>query len=101
MREAVAREGSSTPLVLIGDFNVTDREPGYADLTGDLVDAHAAVGLGTGSTWRPATIDFLPFGVLRIDYVFTGNGARPLTIAVDCPANAGDHCIVSGVVELP
>ncbi|HSH20987.1 MAG TPA: endonuclease/exonuclease/phosphatase family protein, partial [Candidatus Caenarcaniphilales bacterium] len=98
VRSAVEEWGTA-PVIVLGDFNVTDREPGYAELTAGFVDAHAAVGIGPGSTWRPATLDFLPFGVLRIDYVFTGEGVRPLSSAVECITNAGDHCIVTAVLQ--
>ncbi len=54
---------STDPLILLGDFNVTDREPGYTDLTDGLLDAHTDAGFGTGlatggrrfpAVWRPA-----------------------------------------------
>jgi vancomycin resistance protein VanJ len=88
------------PVVLLGDFNVTDREPAYAELSTGLSDAHLVAGLGTGSTWRPPEIDFLPFGILRIDYIFGGGRARPVSVDVDCPSGTGDHCIISGVIEI-
>ncbi|MDQ3937390.1 MAG: endonuclease/exonuclease/phosphatase family protein, partial [Chloroflexota bacterium] len=88
------------PVLLLGDFNVTDREPAYRDLTVGLSDAHLIAGFGPGSTWRPPAADFLPFGVLRIDYIFAGGAARPLSVSVECVPAAGDHCIVSGVIEV-
>jgi len=88
------------PIVLLGDFNVTDREPAYSDLTVGLTDGHLAVGLGPGSTWRPPAVDFLPFGVLRIDYIFAGGAARPLAIGVECVPDTGDHCILHGLIEI-
>jgi vancomycin resistance protein VanJ len=86
---------SGRPVVVLGDLNVTDREPGYWDIAGGLLDAHAEVGVGPGSTWRPGRLAGLPFGVLRIDYVLTGNSARPLSIATDCTPDGGDHCLLS------
>jgi vancomycin resistance protein VanJ len=87
-------------LVVIGDFNLTDREPAYGDLVGGLWDAHREVGLGLGATWRPGAVDFLPFGVLRIDHVFGGPGTRPLTIGEDCAPRHSDHCIVRARVAI-
>jgi hypothetical protein len=55
------------------DFNVTDREPGYVDLSEGLVDAHAEIGQGPGSSWRPRPLKGLPLGILRIDYLFSAN----------------------------
>ena len=79
-------------LIVLGDFNVTDREPGFDDLSRGLWDAHDEVGQGTGSTWRPHDIEYVPFGVLRIDYVLGGPGTRPLSIAEDCAPGLSDHC---------
>lgn len=89
------------PLLLIGDFNVVDREPGYADLARGLIDAQRAVGLGPGDTWRPAHIEWLPFGLLRIDYLFMANGVAPLSTSPDCTPRGSDHCIIAGTVALP
>jgi endonuclease/exonuclease/phosphatase (EEP) superfamily protein YafD len=89
------------PLILLGDFNVVDREPGYADLAAGLVDAQRAVGLGPGHTWRPGRFEWLPFGLLRIDYVFGGNGVAPVSIGPDCTPSGSDHCLVEGVMALP
>jgi vancomycin resistance protein VanJ len=88
------------PVILLGDFNVTDREPGYGELSVGLVDAHRQAGLGPGSTWRPEVLDFLPFGVLRIDYVLTGGPVQPLHLWVDCITNAGDHCSLTGSLAI-
>jgi vancomycin resistance protein VanJ len=45
---AVARAST----VLLGDFNMTPRHPGYARLSAaGLIDAHRAVGVGRGSTF--------------------------------------------------
>jgi vancomycin resistance protein VanJ len=87
-------------IIVIGDFNLTDREPAYAVLARGLHDAHLEVGQGTGSTWRPDRMKFLPFGVLRIDYVLTGGGVRPLSAGEDCTPRGSDHCIVVATVEV-
>ena len=92
---------SGEPLLLIGDFNVVDREPGYDDIAAGLIDAHRAVGLGPGHTWRPGRLEWLPFGLLRIDYVFSANGVTPVSISPECTPRGSDHCIVAGVMALP
>ena len=89
------------PLITLGDFNTTDREPAYGELSADLVDVHRAVGFGLGGTWRPDDFKWLPFGLLRIDMVFTGPGADPLSILSDCTPRGSDHCIVRAAVEVP
>ena len=60
---------SGQPLVLLGDFNTTDREPIYAALSAGLADVQRAVGWGPGPTWRIDPVKWLPFGLLRIDMV--------------------------------
>ena len=87
-------------VVLLGDLNVTDREPGYAELTRGLTDAHLAIGWGPGSTWRPLEFRPLPFGILRIDYLLTGGAARPLALSTDCPGSPADHCALMGSVAV-
>ena len=88
------------PVLLLGDFNVTDREPAYAALTAGLADAHRQAGFGPGSTWRPPQLDGMPLGILRIDYVFTAGPLRATSSSVDCLPDAGDHCIVRATLAL-
>lgn len=92
---------AGTPLILVGDFNTVDREVGYADLAAGLTDAQHAVGLGPGLTWRPGDIEWLPFGLLRIDAVFSANGLVPLSVGPDCTPRGSDHCILHALLELP
>jgi endonuclease/exonuclease/phosphatase family metal-dependent hydrolase len=87
-------------LLLIGDFNVTEREPAYRDLSAGLTDAHLAAGTGMGATWRPAQFMDQPLGLLRIDYIFSSLQLMPLTLDVDCAPRGSDHCIVSGTFEV-
>lgn len=89
------------PLVLFGDFNTTDREPAFADLSAGLQDAQDAVGVGLGSTWRPHDIEWLPFGLLTIDHVLVGAPAAPLSISPDCTPRGSDHCILRATIEVP
>jgi vancomycin resistance protein VanJ len=88
-------------LAVVGDFNVSDREPAYNDLAKGLLDAQREVGQGTGSTWRPDRMKFLPFGVLRIDYLFAGGGIVPTEISEDCTPRGTDHCVVRAAVAVP
>lgn|GEM_PF-5279307 len=81
------------PVVLVGDFNVAPTEPAYTILARGLVDAHRAIGNGTGWTWRPSRFEGLGLGLLRIDYVMS-RGLDPLAIATDC-SRPGDHCLVA------
>lgn len=81
-------------LLLVGDFNVTDREPAYRDLTDGLQDAFRLSGSGIGTTWRLEQWKRLPVGLLRIDYLFSTPDIRPQHTTVDCTPRGSDHCIL-------
>lgn len=87
-------------IVLIGDLNTTPLEPGFGTVSEGLRDVHADVATGTGFTWRPAFVEALGQGLLRIDHVLAGSALTPISIAEDCSL-AGDHCRVTAVVDVP
>ena len=82
-------------VIVLGDFNTTERELAYALIASGLRDAHLDAGMGPGLTWRPG--GFLPFGVLRIDYVMSTPDLQATSSTVDCSLSS-DHCRVD--VEL-
>lgn len=82
-----------TPLLVVGDYNVSPIEPGYQELTAGLTDVHAEIGNGPGWSWRPSRLVGWGVGLLRIDYVLVSGQLRPAAIGEDC-SQAGDHCIV-------
>jgi len=88
------------PVLVLGDFNLTEREPVYADLTVGLQDAHALVGWGSGHSWRPGTYMQWPLAALRIDYLLSSSQLRPLRTTTDCTPRGSDHCMVDGTFEL-
>lgn len=88
------------PVLVMGDFNLTDREPAYAELTAGLVDGQRAAGSWPASTWRPEFALDSPVGLLRIDYLLAGPGVRPLHVGPDCTPYGSDHCLVRGEFEL-
>jgi endonuclease/exonuclease/phosphatase (EEP) superfamily protein YafD len=81
-------------VIVLGDFNVTEREPAYADLAAGLRDAHLDSGVGPGLTWRPPALRALPFGLLRIDYVLSSPRLKSVATHVDCSAPS-DHCVIA------
>jgi endonuclease/exonuclease/phosphatase family metal-dependent hydrolase len=89
-----------TPVVVMGDFNVTPTEPGYRILTEGLTDVHAEIGNGPGWTWRPSRLEALGTGLIRIDYVLTSRAIRPIRLEVNC-RNVGDHCLVGAELGIP
>lgn len=88
------------PFVLAGDFNVTEREPAYADLSSGLTDTFKAVGAGFGTTWRPPFVMSQPVGLLRIDYLFAGPRTKPVGITTDCTPRSSDHCVLIGQFQI-
>ena len=86
-------------VVLFGDFNVTEREPAYFDLANGLRDAHLEVGWGPGFTWAPPGAQALPFGILRIDYIFTSADLQPIDITGNCGLPS-DHCLIEARIGL-
>ncbi|MFQ6102384.1 MAG: endonuclease/exonuclease/phosphatase family protein [Anaerolineae bacterium] len=68
-RDLLSRlEGIDNPLVVIGDFNLTDQQSLYEPLTRRLRDAHRESGWGMGFTF--ARFPRLGVAMWRIDYVF-------------------------------
>ncbi|MEO8287915.1 MAG: endonuclease/exonuclease/phosphatase family protein [Chloroflexota bacterium] len=92
---------SGDSLLLLGDFNVTEREPAYTDLSAGLVDSQLSAGTDTGLTWRPASLMDKNLAILRIDYMFSSPNVLPLATSVDCTPRGSDHCIVHGRFEVP
>lgn len=88
------------PLIMVGDFNVTEREPAYKDLSAGLVDAYHTVGTDTGTTWRPVPLMNQDVALLRIDYQFSSPNIAPLSSRVDCTPRGSDHCIVASEFEV-
>ncbi len=82
------------PVIIVGDINTTEREPAYAAFAAGLRDAHLDAGIGPGLTWRPGWLPSPPFGVLRIDYIFTSTQLRAASSGVTC-LSVSDHCLVT------
>jgi vancomycin resistance protein VanJ len=84
-------------LIMMGDFNTGDREPGHAVLASELHDAFGETGTGFGFTFPndkrmgPITI---PVPLVRIDYIWTGGSAVPVAAHVNCDDGGSDHCMV-------
>lgn len=81
-------------VVLLGDFNVTDREPAGQELVRGLRDAHAEVGWGAGATWAPPAFRRAGVVLVRIDRILGGPGTVPTASRTDCTWHGSDHCIL-------
>jgi endonuclease/exonuclease/phosphatase (EEP) superfamily protein YafD len=99
VRAAVDRVEDQERVLLVGDLNTTPFEPGFGIVTDGLQDLHAQVASGTGFTWRPAFLERLNAGLLRIDHVLAGSSVQPIALAEDCSL-PGDHCRVTAVVDV-
>lgn len=83
-------------VLVLGDFNLTEREPAYAELARGLQDAQRTAGSGWGATWAPGEVGGSRRPLLRIDYQFAGPGLRPALFGVDCAPRGSDHCLLRG-----
>lgn len=82
-------------VLLVGDMNVTDREPGYQSLTAGLQDSFRQVGSGSGHSWGFHRLNpYWP--MLRLDYMLASAQLLPMTFNVDCTSRGSDHCVVWG-----
>jgi endonuclease/exonuclease/phosphatase (EEP) superfamily protein YafD len=84
------------PLIVMGDFNTTDREPIYAELASRLRDSYHETAWGFGFTFpddqRLARLK-VPFPLVRIDYIWSRAGIAPAAARVVCNSGS-DHCAV-------
>lgn len=82
--ERIAAEDQ--PVLLIGDFNMTDLAESYADITVVFEDAYRVAGQGIGYTYL---LRGLP--LLRIDYVFYRAPFRAFAASVGDEGGGSDH----------
>ncbi len=91
------------PLIVMGDFNTSDREPRYSVLAARMHDAFRETSWGFGFTFPdhkrfgPITV---PFPLLRIDYVWSKNGVLPAAAHVECNNTGADHCFLVADLRL-
>ncbi|MGE3909658.1 MAG: endonuclease/exonuclease/phosphatase family protein [Chloroflexota bacterium] len=82
VQELVAMlENVSGPVIVNGDFNMTERSPDYRMLARQLQDGYRAVGAGLGHTFPrrgswPRTFP-MPWPTLRLDYVWHSHHLAP------------------------
>jgi vancomycin resistance protein VanJ len=102
MRELAAFvDGRSEPLLVVGDFNVTDRSGAYRIIAGSLQDAWVQGGWGLGHTFpgaaspgssRPAVAGIpVPKWLVRLDYVFFSTHWRVQSAAIGPWDGVSDH----------
>lgn len=90
------------PLIVAGDFNLSDQSAQYQVVTNQLRDSFAEVGIGLGGTWPATDTRGLPPFVpplLRLDYVWHSPDWTSLNAAVG-HAPGSDHFSVSATLAL-
>jgi vancomycin resistance protein VanJ len=95
--------GENRPVVIVGDFNMTDQFPAYGRLTGDLglVDAFRAAGsAGLGFTFPAGQRLPLP-PLLRLDYIFHDSRLAASDARVFGRSGPSDHLPVVARLWLP
>jgi endonuclease/exonuclease/phosphatase family metal-dependent hydrolase len=86
-------------VVLAGDFNVTDREPGGRALARGLHDAHDA-GWGPDASWAPLAVRRSGLALVRIDRILGGPGVVPTAFGTDCAFHGSDHCVLHATLAV-
>lgn len=85
----------SLPVVLAGDFNMTDQSADYGRVTASLVDSYREIGQGLGFTFPEFKNTGLGVNILpplaRIDYVFHDAHFAALDAQVVAEAGGSDH----------
>jgi endonuclease/exonuclease/phosphatase (EEP) superfamily protein YafD len=90
------------PLVVAGDFNLSDREPDYARFAERLRDAYRETNWGFGYTYpssHQAGGLSIPVPLIRIDYVWSAGGIVSVGARVACTSSS-DHCMVVADVRV-
>ena len=86
------------PLLLVGDFNMSDQSHTYELLTEEYGDAFRDGGWGLGFTFPNSTTMKgiqLDVPVVRIDYIFYSDHFGIVGADVDCIPGSSDHCALN------
>ena len=90
------------PLVVAGDFNLSDREADYSQFAARLHDAYRETSWGFGHTYpnslRLAGVP-IALPLTRIDYIWSAGGVVPAATWVACGSES-DHCMVIADVQV-
>ena len=84
------------PLIVAGDFNMTDASTDYGRMTTNLLDSFRDSGFGFGLTF-PA---WSPLLAVRLDYVFHSGNIRSLSAQVMPASGQSDHFPVRAALSL-
>jgi len=87
----------TAPVVVQGDFTMSDQSRAYSALTTSLQDSFREAGTGLGRTF-PNSLHLgrvrIPGPLVRIDYVFHSPQLQATAATVNCIEGQSDHCAV-------
>jgi endonuclease/exonuclease/phosphatase (EEP) superfamily protein YafD len=90
------------PLVVAGDFNLSDREADYSQFAARLHDVYREASWGFGHTY-PSSVSLagipIALPLTRIDYIWSAGGVVPAAARVAC-GGGSDHCMVIADVQI-
>lgn len=89
------------PVLVLGDFNMSEQTRAYDKMAGTLRDAFREAGWGFGFTFPVGRSQGrlpVPGPLVRIDYIFHSNELYAGRAAVGCRAGS-DHCFVVAQLE--
>lgn len=97
-------EAETVPVILVGDFNLTEWSPMYHRVAGQLTDAYRASSWGTGATWPVGDNNAMLQGayprLLRLDYVWYSDPLIATSATVGAPLGS-DHLPLLVELSLP
>jgi vancomycin resistance protein VanJ len=103
MRQLLTRlENEPYPMLVMGDFNLSDHSPTYQVIASQLHDSWKEQGWGLGATWpnaRPAGLPRYVPPLIRIDYIWHSDSFRVLDIRQGQPLTS-DHLPIIATLEL-
>ncbi|MEM8862042.1 MAG: endonuclease/exonuclease/phosphatase family protein, partial [Chloroflexota bacterium] len=97
-------EAVDGPVVILGDFNMSDQSHSYKELSAEFGDAFRDGGWGLGFTYpnyRPVLGHEIETPLLRIDYIFYDEAMQIEQADVKCFEGGSDHCALQAIFELP
>lgn len=94
----------TNPVIMAGDFNMTERSDDYRRITRFFIDTHRNVGRGLGLTFPDMgalnpSLRFIP-PTSRLDYVFHDTGVKSIRTRVWRESGGSDHRPVWALLSL-
>jgi len=90
------------PVIVAGDFNLSDRESDYSQFAARLHDTYRETSWGFGHTY-PSSLRLagipITLPLTRIDYIWSAGGVVPAATRVACGGES-DHCMVIADLEI-